>query len=252
MTSGTMDAAVLFDGSFDGFLSVVHAVYYKKICPITIQTEEKAQLTLCHEPLFIDSDKEQAAKVFSAVRKKISYEAAGYVFDAFLSFEEERFMHILGYIRLGFKVGSMVDSHLREECVRTVHRLAKHVRRETHLLLGFCRFAETKSGVFYCPITPKNDVLHYIVGHFTSRLAGSQWVIHDKSHGQAAIYDGKEFIITSVPKDAEVEYADGEAETQELWITFFNNLAIRARHNKKLQRQLLPMYFRGNMTEFLK
>jgi probable DNA metabolism protein len=80
------------------------------------------------------------------------------------------------------------------------------------------------------------------------------WVIHDKTRSKAAIYDGNSYIITDVPKDTPVLYEEieEEQEIQELWITFFNNLAIEARRNYKLQRQLLPLYFRKNMTEFVK
>jgi len=77
-----------------------------------------------------------------------------------------------------------------------------------------------------------------------------QWIIHDKHRNMAAVYDGREYIITGVPHNTAVEYEEGEDEIQELWVTFFNTLAIEARKNKKLQRQLLPLYFRGNMTEF--
>jgi probable DNA metabolism protein len=61
------------------------------------------------------------------------------------------------------------------------------------------------------------------------------------------------YLITDVPKDNPVQFEeiDEEQQIQGLWITFFNNLAIQARKNPKLQRQLLPLYFRKNMTEFV-
>ena len=244
------NVAVLFDGSFDGFLCVVYAVYYEKIMPLSIQMESQAQLVLDVESCYINTNSERAARVFSAIREKVSIDASYYVYNAFLSYDESRFQSILGYIKLGFKLGHIVDSHLQQDCVRHVHKMANHVGRERHLLLGFCRFAETKQGVYYCEITPKNDVLLLVADHFSQRLMNQQWVIHDKRRGQAAIYDGEYYIIADTPKDATVVYAEGEAETQELWVAFFNALAIDARKNKKLQRQLLLLYFRGNMTEF--
>ncbi|MCL2217324.1 MAG: TIGR03915 family putative DNA repair protein [Defluviitaleaceae bacterium] len=246
------EAAVLFDGSFDGFLSVIYAVYYEKIMPLSIQVEAQAQLSLDFEPYTISTDNEKSAKVLKAIREKISEEASVSVYYAFLAAEDSRFMAILHFIRLGFKIGHMVSSHLQEDYVREVIRMERYVGREAHLLYGFCRFAETRQGAYYCPVTPKNDVLPLLANHFSQRLMNQAWVIHDKKRGQAAIYDGNSYIIAEVPKDAEVLYADGEDETQELWVTFFNTLAIETRKNKKLQRQMLPLYFRGNMTEFAK
>ncbi|MDR0272073.1 MAG: TIGR03915 family putative DNA repair protein [Clostridiales bacterium] len=242
---------VLFDGSFDGFLSVVYAVYYEKIAPTSIQPEGMEQLALGAPPRFIEADSERAARVYKAVREKISEDSAYYIYNAFHSYNENRMMAILNYIRLGFSVGQMVDSHLHEDFVRLVQGLSRNVWKEAHLLMGFCRFAETKQNAFYCKITPKNDVLSHLAEHFCQRLMNQAWVIHDKRRNKAAIYDGNSYVIAAVPpNDATVIYADGEEETQELWTTFFNTLAIKERKNKKLQRQMCPLYFRGNMLEF--
>lgn len=244
-----IEKTLLFDGSFDGFLSLVYAVYYKKIEPKSIQSKTDTQLILGEEPHWIITDANKAAKVFTAICEKISEEAAEHIYYTFLSADEIRFLSIVSYIRLGFSVGHMVDSHLHENFVRHVQKLAKAVWREAHLLYGFCRFAETKQGVYYCKVTPKNDVLPLLALHFSRRM-NQPWVIHDKTRNQAAICDGKNYVLTPAPKNAIVEYAENEQETQELWVKFFNALAIEYRLNKKLQRQLLPLYFRGNMTEF--
>jgi len=246
------EIAITFDGSFDGFLCVVYACYYEKINPISIQDESMAQLVLDIDAQCIETNPSYAARVFSAIREKISEEAANYVYNAFLSFEDDRYMAILNYIRMGFSQGHIIDSHLQNDCVRRVRKLAGHVAGEAHLLLGFCRFEETKQGVFYCKITPKNNVLPLVSDHFSQRLMGQAWIIHDKTHGEAAIFNGHSYIITATPRDAVVELADGEEETQEMWVAFFNALTIKARINPKLQRQLLPLHFRGNMTEFVR
>ena len=247
-----MEASIVFDGTFDGFLCVIYHHYYNKITPIAIQTSHQLQLTLDNNHHQIDTCPTQAAKVMAGLRDKISEEAATRVYYGFLSSAEDKYMPLFRYIQLGFKVGHMVDSHLQVDFVRSVHKLAQHVGREAHLLLGFTRFAETSNGVFYAVITPKNDVLVLVANHFCQRLMNQVWIIHDKARNQAAIYDGNSYIITDVPKDATFEYAQGEKETQELWTTFFKVLAIEARKNPKLQRQLLPLYFRRNMTEFMK
>jgi probable DNA metabolism protein len=205
-------------------------------------------------PRFIETNEGYATRVFKAFRQKVGEEAASFLYHSFLADEdEERFMAILQYVRLGFSVGHMVDSHLHENFVRKVHKNAKYVQREAHLLHGFCRFVETKQQVFYCKVTPKNNVLELLAQHFCQRLMNQAWVIHDKTRHKAAIYDGNFYVIVNIPSDAPVLYEeiDEEQEIQGLWVTFFNNLAIEARKNKKLQRQMLPLYFRKNMTEFV-
>ena len=248
--SKSQEACLLFDGSFDGFLCVVYEIYYKKINPINIQAE--SEITLAESPIVVETDYSHAQRVFSAINQKISYDAATKVYYAFLSYELGRYAAIVQYIKLGFSVGHMVDGHLHEDCVRQVHKMANHAGKEAHLLFGFCRFEQTKQGVLYARITPKNDVLPLVANHFSQRLMNEAWMIHDKTRSQAAVYDGKNFIITQVPKDISIDYADGEEDIQKQWLTFFDSITIEARTNKKLQRQLLPLYYRQNMTEFAK
>jgi len=240
----------LFDGTFDGFLCIVYEHFYNKITPILIQEIGREQPSLTDEFYRIETDSSHAARVFKGIGDKISNEAADRIYRAFLSGEDDKNMTIFRYILLGFKVGKLLDNHLKEDCVRGVHQLAKRVGGEAHLLKGFSRFVETDSGVMYCEITPKNDVLEMVASHFTRRLMNLKWVIHDKRRGKAAIYDTESVIVADVPNDISINYAEGEAEIQELWVAFFHSLSIKARENPKLQRQMLPLYFRKNMTEF--
>ena len=250
MTVEPRDVVMLFDGSFDGFLSVVYDVYYERLEPAGIVDESGGQLTIDCLPYIVSTDAVKADKVLAGIGEKVSFEAAARVYHAFLTPDEGRFMVLLGYIRMGFRLGHMVDNYMRDDTVLRVHNLAKQTCRESHLLLGFCRFSETKQGVFYCPITPRNDVLPIVAEHFSQRLMNQAWVIHDKTRNQAAVFDGRKYVIADVPRDVSFDLADGEEETRELWIRFFDSLTIQARMNKKVQRQLLPLYFRSNMTEF--
>ena len=47
----------------------------------------------------------------------------------------------------------------------------------------------------------------------------------------------------------DLQYND---EYRELWKIFFDTIGIDTRQNPKCQRTQLPMWFRENMTEFVK
>ena len=244
------ERTIVFDGSFDGFLSAVYAIYYEKLNPAGIQTQN--DITLADNLYFVGTNAQHSSRVFTAIKEKISDEAAQTVYYAFLSWEQERFVPIVKYIKHGFSVGSMVKCYLQVDYVRQVQKMAMQTGREAHKLHGFCRFVETKQGVLYAQITPKSNCLVLVAEHFKERLMNEAWLIHDKTRSQAAVYDGNEFVVVGSLKEGDIKLAPGEEETQELWVTFFNNIAIKERVNKKLQRQLLPLYFRKNMTEFIK
>jgi len=244
------DAAILFDGSLEGFLCILHAYYYEHVSPLVIQEEGHHQPTLDTEEYYVITDNNQAIKVQQAIRKKISPLAEHHLYNALLADGEERFMAIFRYLLLGFKVGAIVDDHLQQECVLRVHKLSRYVGREAHLLTGFSRFEETQGQIFYCSLEPNNYVLPILAEHFSDRMMNQAWIIHDKRRGKAAVYNGETYVIADVPKSAQVQHTENEAHIQDLWRTFFNSVNIKERVNPKVQRNLLPLYFRKSMTEF--
>jgi len=244
------ELAITFDGSYDGFLCVVYAYYYDGIAPLCIQPEDEYQQTLAEEEFFIATDFAKAKKVLQAVREKVSPEAENLLYYTSLAEGNERFMDMFRYTRLGFRVGSEVDNHMQQDFVMGVHKRARYVGREAHLLSGFCRFAETKQGVFYCEITPMNDVLPILAEHFADRMMNQAWIVHDKKRHRAAVYDGNEYLIGDVPQEVRVEYSDDEEKVQGLWRAFFSAVTIKERVNKVLHRSNMPLHFRRNMVEF--
>jgi len=244
------EAAILFDGSLEGFLCIVHAYYYDGVSPLIIQVQDNYQQTLDSEEYVIQTDGEKAAKVQQGIRKKISQDAWYSVYYAFLAGYDDKYMAIFRYIILGFKVGAVVDDHLQQDSVLRVRKLSRYVGREAHLLTGFCRFAETEGQIYYCAISPVNYVLPILVEHFCDRMMNQSWIIHDKTYCKAAVYNGEDYIIAEVPASVQVKHSENEADIQNLWTTFFHSVTIKERINPKVQRNHLPLHFRKSMVEF--
>jgi len=242
---------VLFDGSFEGFLCVVYAFYYVQITPRTIQSVNDFQPSITQEEYFVLTDGGQARTVEKALQNKISADASRRVYYAFLSSAMDRLSALLHYIVLGFKLGGKIEEHLHNDCVLRVHKMAREVGREAHKLTGFCRFEETAQGIYYCGITPEHHVLEPLAEHFSDRMMDVSWVIHDKRHHRAAVYNTQNYTIVDVkPGQPPPAMAGNEQQIQNLWTLYFNTLAIEARKNPKLHRQMVPIKFRGDMTEF--
>jgi probable DNA metabolism protein len=243
---------ILFDGSFEGFLCVVYAYYYEGILPLSIQTKDEYQPSITQEEFFIVTDEERALKVQKAIGKKISHDAAHRINYAFLADAPDRFINMLRYIVFGFKVGFTIENYMNHDFVLRVHKLSREVGREGHKLVGFCRFAETDQGIYYCAVTPINYVLPILAEHFAERMINQSWIIHDKKHNKAVVYNGYEYAFVEVNADSVTPtFAGNESHIQNLWVTYFNTLAIEARKNPKLHRQMLPIKYRGNMVEFI-
>ncbi|MBE6011375.1 TIGR03915 family putative DNA repair protein [Anaeropeptidivorans aminofermentans] len=247
--SGGLGLTGVFDGTFDGLLCIVYSYYYDKNDFTDIESIEHFQQSLAPH-IYIATDYEKAVKVQSAIAKKISPKAEYYAHNAFLSYEEDRFTAIYHYILKGFKEGRRIDEMLSDKDVFKVQSLAKNVGREAHLLTGFCRFAKTEGGIYYSVITPKCRVLPILSEHFSDRLKNQPWIIHDKTHHMASIYDCEDYIITSVPENANIELSENEELYKNLWKIFHKTIAIEERKNYKCQRTMLPLWYRKNMVEF--
>jgi len=244
------EKSVLFDGTFEGFLTIIHLHYYDGLNPGYIHEKNSFQQTLGDSYAEVVSDQKKSETVFEALHKKISPGAASTINHAFLFYEPERYINIYRYILLGFKAGADVDLYMKYDYVRYTQKAARYVGCEAHKLCGFCRFTETAQGVLYCKIGPNNDVLAILADHFADRLMNEQWIIHDEKRKTAAVYDGYNFILTDVPDKINVTASENEAGYRKLWHMFFTTIANETRVNYKLQRQVLPLRYRKYMNEF--
>jgi len=252
---------ISFDGSFEGLLNIVYLRYYEKIEPLSIRSFDGTsamQLGLDFDTIKIidnpiqkitaETDYDKADRVYTALRKKTA-EGAENAYRAWLS-PTNIYMDIYQYIMLCFKEGAHAENFKTLDYVLAVHKAVKYVGTEVNKLVGFCRFAETTSGVYYCDISPVNNVLPLLVEHFCSRFHEQAFVLHDVGRGIAAIYDTNECLFQEVGKHAKFEVDDSENQWQELWSAFHKTLANENRVNTKLQRQMMPLRYRKHVTEY--
>ena len=140
------DLAAAFDGSLPGFLSVVHAWYYDKLRPLDVVWEEGYQPMLGAQYIRIPTDEGKAHKVQQGIQKKISPKAWDTIYRAYLASEPDRFIDMLRYLVLGFACGAAVDDRHAVDYVFRVHKLARYVGGEAHLLTGLSALRKQNPG----------------------------------------------------------------------------------------------------------
>lgn len=237
-----------YDGTYEGFLCCVFESFDKRETPIAIELYDNEQSTL-FSVREIETDPEKAERVRKSIPAKISLEAKELIEDAFLTNMREKELHILYFMRLGYKLGPKVCSMLTNPDVAALKDAVLHLGREAHLLLGFLRFSEYE-GVLMAVISPKNNVLPKIAGHFCSRYSGETFMIFDNVHKMALIHkDGKREFI-HVDNVEEPEAGPQEEHYRALWKKFYHTIGIEGRYNPTCRRTHMPMRYWGNMTEF--
>ena len=242
------DLIYRYDGSFDGMLSCVFESFYAKERPGRIEGPDSAQLSLLPVKN-IPTDAERAVRVRTAITRKISAEALGFVLNAFRTCLPDRELAILDFLRLGFAVGPRVLERCSEPVVNSLHRAVNSLQEEAHLLSGLIRFTD-HLGALSAIIDPKNDVLPLLMPHFLSRLPNEAFLIFDRTHKRALYGRGGRGRI--VPMDDLIlpEADDEERACRAMWQDYYDTIAIEGRENPVCRRSHMPKRFWHNMTEF--
>jgi len=242
------DIAYLYDGSFEGLLCCVYESYYQKEIPSMIFDYDEPQETLFPIKEII-TDHVSTKKVELSIGRSISEEALKLVRLCYFSKTKNREMAILLFLRLGYKIGAPVTNMLADDVVRTITRIAQNVGRESNYYMEFLRFSEY-DGVLVAIIEPKNFVLPMICEHYCDRLPMEQFLIYDKSHKCAFVYQNGEKRFIGLTSLELPEAGAKEEKIKELWKQFYDTIAIEGRINHKLRMGNMPKRYWKHMTEF--
>ena len=213
---GTSDVIYLYDGSFEGLLCCVHESVYTHELPVDIQPEEAAQPTLFRQK-YIAADEEKAARVYDSIPRKISPDAAALVQCVFLS------------------------------CMPML-AARQNLLNEAHLLKEFLRFSDY-DGALAATITPKNYVLPFLKEHFCSRLMNETFLIFDRTHKAALVWQDRKARIISLDTLELPPATAEELRYRVLWKRFYKTIAIAARENPRCRMTHCPKRYWENMLE---
>jgi len=244
----TLNVAYMYDGSLEGLLCCVYESYYQKELPVLIFSQSEPQATL-FEVKEIVTNSERSKRVEHSIIHSISHEAWRLVRLCYFSKLENREIHILNFLRMGYKIGYSVTNMLADDTVRTIVKTAKNVGSESHFYKEFLRFSEY-NGALVAIIEPKNFVLPMIVHHYCDRFPNEQFLIYDETHKYALIYQNGECTIRQLEHFEVPKACENEEKYRKLWIRFYDTIAIESRINPKLRINNMPKRYWKHLTEF--
>ena len=237
-----------YDGSFDGLLCCVFESYDKKEIPTDILLPDTVQTTL-FSVKDIKTDGEKANRVLVSIPKKMGHSALDLVRYAFLSYFDQKELYILLFLRMGYRYGSSVMNMLAEDVVNKLVKSVKHLENESHLLRGFLRFS-IFNNVLVGEIEPKNYVLPLMTQHFCERYPEERFLIYDKTHGMALVYQPYQSTVIPIENLEMPEPDAHEQSFRELWQLFYDTIEIQGRHNPKCRMSHMPKRYWKYLTEF--
>ncbi|MDD2697195.1 MAG: TIGR03915 family putative DNA repair protein [Arcobacteraceae bacterium] len=239
---------VVYDGSFEGFLTLVYDVYYRKITTSKILREVPNTLIL-DDILVVEYQEEKSLKVLEALNKKFTKNNFETIFNIFMCDSVEFELDLLHFIILGFRSQKELEN-INHPFIFNIQNLQKELFRYNHKMTGFIRFIELDDGMLYGKIETKFNIVYHLGIHFLERFNNQNYIIHDISRKLAFIKNESLIGVQEVATFDEPTMSVNEEKFSNLWKTFFASVSIESRTNKKLQRQMVPLLYRTFMTEF--
>lgn len=237
-----------YDGSFDGLLCCVFESYAAREIPTDILSAALSQTTL-FPVKEIQTQPEKAGRVSHAIPIKMGAEILEFAQHAFLTRLPQKEWHILQFLRLGFQLGPAVRDHLANPAVEVLQKAVRHLNNESHLLKGFIRFSSFGNGLI-AEIEPENIVLPLLSQHFCSRFPEERFLILDKTHGMALVYQPHKARIIPVEELVLPKPDEMEQTMRSLWKQYYDTIEIGERHNPRCRMGHMPKRYWNNLTEF--
>ena len=250
------------EDSLDGILTGIYDAWDFKIQhknlshnDIGLSSKEPKNYELFTEYIHVETCFEKAQKVSHTIFQKLGGEFYDAIIKAALSREPsgkkdlDKADAVYKTIVLALRSpeAEKVLLYLGIPCVYRVFTLSRATNMEAHHFMGFLRFSELKNGVLFSTIHPKNHVLPILAEHFIDRFPKENFMIFDETRNLAAVHRaGKNYMLvdaSDLNQDIIHNYSKEEQQFRDLWLTFFDSVAIEARTNPKLQAQNIPKRF---------
>jgi len=243
---------LIYDSTFEGFLSVVDKCIKENLTPAMITTDKGFQPHLFAEVKHVKKNFTKSTSLTNTL-KNISNELFRTVFYAFLA-KENLELQILAYFRLALLHKNKLNSFRSNNDVRQVLEAKQRVGFEVQRIYGLLRFRKLKNDLYYAVIEPDNDILPLLSAHFSRRFADQNWIIHDLKRSSALIHKKGDIEIIKLTepnrelidihsKKGNKYLAEEELAFQEHWQTFFEHIAIKERTNGRCQKQFMPVRY---------
>ncbi|WP_026755708.1 TIGR03915 family putative DNA repair protein [Sediminibacter sp. Hel_I_10] len=250
---------LVYDGTFDGFLSAVFYVFEHKLEDVYLQNQFSSTERMFSEKEEILTENVKADRVWKGIQNKLGKSQSYKLYYAFLSEKNGVEDVLLNMIKYIFSDIPNVANDFSQASVLEISKIAKMVGREKHRMEAFVRFKLTKDGIYFSNIEPDFNVLPLISSHFKKRYADQKWLIYDIKRRFGLFYDlDKVDTITlyfpddfDFTKTDENIFANQEFEFQKLWQDYFKSVNITSRKNMKLHIQHVPKRYWKYMSEKL-
>lgn len=249
---------IICEDSLEGIFTAVYDAYALREGHehLHVQIGEEDIYRLFATYMYSQPDPVKTDKVARTLKSRLGEEVYGTICHAAASFDRSKGDAVYRTVVDGITGGSgrRTMENLRNPYVRKTFELARRTANEAHHELEFIRFQELEQGILYAKMGPENNVMPFLMPHFSDRLSPENFMIYDENRGLFGIHPARRewYLVSGVEgmMEQQLKWSQEEARYQELFTLFHKTIAIKERRNLRLQQQMLPLRFQEFMVEF--
>jgi len=238
---------LLYDGSFNGFLTSIFVAFEQKINVVDIQRKSQVQKGLFIETQIILTQVHKAKRVWNGISQR-SNNAMKNIYFAFLSETAGIEQLLYSYIQKIVAKGSPNHVDLSDDMVFRINHMANMVSRKKNQMEAFMKFNVSTDGVHFIIVEPEFDIVPLVSKHFRSNFSDRQWIIYDIKRNYGLYFNLHTIQLMSLESKeimANTRHLNNPIQTSaisviELWNTYFANNSIKSLISNKLHTHQLP------------
>ncbi|AXB56709.1 TIGR03915 family putative DNA repair protein [Flavobacterium fluviale] len=248
---------VIYDGTYEGWLTAVFEIYEYKLKDVVFARDEASNALLFSNIHIVSTDSIKADRVLDGLKKRLTPTGFAHLYYAFLSELNQMEETLFRFVSYAFSSSINIEQDLGNNDVLNVKKAAHLSGKESHRMKAFVRFKLTKDELYYAIVEPDCNVLPIIQNHFKNRYADQRWLIYDAKRKYGIYYDLENVSTVELKFDSDTssskflaEICDEDEEFfQNLWRRYFSSVNIESRKNTKLHLQHMPKRYWKNLTE---
>ena len=257
---------VLYEQSFEGWLSAVFYVYENKLQydeSLKLIAQEYYVPSLISQTITVETNDDKAQRVLVKLNKLVGRSGMRQILWGFLSEKIDIGTTLFRIVKYAIDYPKRrILEDLGNLNVLELAQTVKSVHREKHRMEAFVRFEHTTDDIYFARVEPDFNVLPIIGEHFRQRYQDQHWAIYDLVRGYGIYYDKSQSTPsrpallqtitdlddTVLRNPASIHSLD-EQRYQRFWQGYFTNVNIKERKNTRLHKQHMPQRYWKYLSE---
>lgn len=197
-----MDIAttLVYDGSFNGFLSCIYAAFERKSKDVSIKKSKSGEQQLFAKEQYVPTNVALAKLVWNGISQK-NHTAIKTIYFAFLSEAEGVELLLYRYVRYVMGVLPAAEIPQLQQTSLILNSLADKVEKEKRRLEAFVSFQLLEDKVYVAGVKPKYNVLPLLSKHLKTVFKDMEWHIYDLKRNFGIYFSqGKLEVTSGMPK----------------------------------------------------